>query len=296
METVLSVVGKIASERSEDSAYCSEKISNDIEDVSNCMTTIKDRVLEFIKHLETNQYQFEKQTGLSNGFVNNIGRTISEKSLKKIYSKYPDLSPGWLENGVGYMLKSQKEGERTRVGIGGNTEHSKEGRIANPQLSYLEQRRQQKSSHSLPTAPLIPAKAQAGYVRAIDQERYMDTLEQYALPPGVDPRGNTWAYWEIEGDSMETAFYEGDVILTSLINPLDWQDIKNFYVYVIVTHDRVLIKRVYPKTTTEWVLISENEDQYPQILLPVDQVKELWVFRRRIEAKAPPTKTFEIKV
>lgn len=65
--------------------------------------------------------------------------------------------------------------------------------------NYLQKRRALKSSSQPYTAPLVPAKAQAGYVRSYDQMTFLDTLEKYALPPGVDYRGAIWRYFEIEG-------------------------------------------------------------------------------------------------
>lgn len=56
---------------------------------------------------------------------------------------------------------------------------------------------------------------------------------------------------------------------------------------------------VYPancKNQREWVLISDNENLYPQQLLLSENVKEIWVFRRHIDNKAPPPKKFEIKI
>lgn len=162
--------------------------------------------------------------------------------------------------------------------------------------SYIEKRREGKNKHEPFMVPFVPVKAQAGYVKAIDQEIYLDTLEKFQLLPGVDPHGAIWRYWEVEGDSMKDAFKSGDILLTSQVHQFDWDNVRNFYVYVIVTADRVLLKRVYCKNILEWVLISENEENYPQQLLPVEYIKELWVFRRKIDATAPPSKRFEIKV
>lgn len=170
---------------------------------------------------------------------------------------------------------------------------------------YHIQRRKVKQSKAGPTmVPFIPIKAQAGYVRAVDQQVYMDTLEKYALPPGVNPHGNVWAYWEVEGDSMLPQFREGDIILTSYVHPMDWENIRNFYTYVIITHDqasekfrqRVLFKRLYCKNQLEWVLISDNEEMYPQQLIPVEDIKEVWVYRKTWSTRAEPPKMFEIKV
>lgn len=162
---------------------------------------------------------------------------------------------------------------------------------------YHIKRGKQKNQKSGPImVPFVPVKAQAGYVKAIDQELYLDNLEKFALPPGVSGHGTIWRYWEIEGESMEPVFRSGDIILTSFVHPMDWENLRNFYSYVIVTADRVLIKRVYCKNPLEWVLISENEDNYPQQLLPVEYIKEVWVYRKTWSTNAAPTKRFEIKV
>lgn len=165
-----------------------------------------------------------------------------------------------------------------------------------PRPSVMEQRRKAKQTHNLFEVPFVPVKAQAGYVKAVDQETYLNTLEQYALPPGVNPQGAVWRYWEIEGDSMEPSYHSGDYILTSQVHQFDWENLRNFYAYVIVTEDRVLFKRLYCKNALEWVLISDNEKEFPQQLLPVESIKEVWVMRRHIVNKVPVPQKFEIKV
>lgn len=165
----------------------------------------------------------------------------------------------------------------------------------NSDTPYYLQRQQQKNEKSGYLVPLIAIKAQAGYVKGYEQiDTFVDTLDKYSLPPGVKPEGANWSYFEVDGDSMEPTFSSGDVILVSMIHPEDWQEIKNFGVYVLLTSDRLLVKRIYRKSATEWVLISDNEEAYPQKLLPVNEVKEIWRFRRHIKAKAPAPKTFAI--
>jgi hypothetical protein len=58
----------------------------------------------------------------------------------------------------------------------------------------------------------------------------------------------------------------------------------------------VLFKRLYCKNALEWVLISDNEKEFPQQLLPVESIKEVWVMRRHIVNKVPVPQKFEIKV
>lgn len=161
---------------------------------------------------------------------------------------------------------------------------------------YVEQRRNQKYEKADSFVPLVGVKAQAGYVKDYEAVDFIDALEKYSLPPGVKPGGAQWSYFEVDGDSMEPTFSPGDVILASMVHAEDWSEIKNFSVYVIHTSDSLLVKRIYRKSDTEWVLLSDNDEAYPQRILSVSDVKELWIFRRHIAAKAPAPKEFSITV
>lgn len=161
---------------------------------------------------------------------------------------------------------------------------------------YYQLRRDRKNEDSLYLVPLIGIKAQAGYIKGFEQVDYVENLEKYSLPPGVNPAGALWRYFEIDGDSMEPTLAGGDVVLATMVPAEDWGDIRNFYVYVLLTEDRLLIKRIFKKSDSEWVLISDNEEGYPQTVIQSKDVRQLWVFRRQIRARAPRPKEFTITV
>jgi phage repressor protein C with HTH and peptisase S24 domain len=142
--------------------------------------------------------------------------------------------------------------------------------------------------------PLVGIKAQAGYIKGFEQVDYMETLEMYSLPPGVNPTGAIWRYFEVDGDSMEPTFSTGDVVLATMVPHEDWSDIKNFCVYVMLTADQLLLKRLYKKSDTEWVLISDNEEVAPQVVLKTEDIRQLWLLRRHIRSKVPQPKEFKI--
>ena len=93
--------------------------------------------------------------------------------------------------------------------------------------------------------PLVGIKAQAGYVKGFEQTDFIETLEKYSLPPGVNPKGLEWSYFEVDGDSMEPTLAAADILLTSLLPHEDWNEIKNFCVYVILTDEQLLVKLSY---------------------------------------------------
>lgn len=144
-------------------------------------------------------------------------------------------------------------------------------------------------------APFIPYKARAGYSKSYDQVDYLLNLETFQMPPGVNPRGTEWRWIEVGGDSMEPVLFEGDMLLCSMIAHADWMDIEQFKIFVIVWGNEVSVKRLAIKQGKGFVLISEN-DEHKQVLVPFEDVKEIWKVRRQLNAKLPPTKRFKITV
>lgn len=161
-------------------------------------------------------------------------------------------------------------------------------------VSFRQHLLEEKNGASVYLVPLVGIKAQAGYVKGFEQTDFMDGLDQYSLPPGVNPIGAVWRYFEIDGDSMEPTLSPGDVVLATMVPHEDWADIKDFCVYVIHTGDQLLVKRLYKKTSAEWVLVSDNEEVAPQKVLNTEDVKQLWLMRRHIRSKAPIPKEFKI--
>jgi len=170
-------------------------------------------------------------------------------------------------------------------------------RKGSAQPYFLERQEKMKEERAPFLVPLVGIKAQAGYVKNFEQtDGFLNTLEQYSLPPGVNPTGAVWRYFEVDGDSMEPTLASSDLILASMLPHEDWNDVKDFSVYIILTEEQLLVKRVFRKTPFEWVLISDNEDVYPQKSLPVESIKQVWTFRRHIRSKMPQPKEFKIAV
>lgn len=158
---------------------------------------------------------------------------------------------------------------------------------------YFEQRQVLKNQPSELRVPLVGIKAQAGYVKGYEQTDFIETLEKYALPPGVNPKGLEWSYFEVDGDSMEPTLSAGDILLTSLLPSEDWADIKNFSVYVLLTDEQLLVKRIYRKNK-EWVLVSDNSDAYPQVSIDLSRIRQVWTLRRHIRSRLPPPREVDM--
>lgn len=67
----------------------------------------RERVKAYIANEGISKSEFERNSGLSNGYINNVKGNPSETKLRGILSAYPNLNATWLLTGEGEMLKSQ---------------------------------------------------------------------------------------------------------------------------------------------------------------------------------------------
>lgn len=154
----------------------------------------------------------------------------------------------------------------------------------NGEENYLQKRRAQKAISVPYMVPLVPVKAQAGYARAYNNTDFINQLELYPILPNIDPRGAVWRFFEIQGESMEPGLFNSDLVLVSMVPPVDWQDIKKGQVYVIVTEEEVYIKLVYPKDRDTWILSSSNK-RHKQKEILITEIKEVWKYQRHVTNK-----------
>ena len=76
---------------------------------------VRERLLQYINYIGSKPARFERECGLSNGYIRNIRDTISYKKMQQILKVHKDLSEEWLMNGKGEMLVSDdsKKEEKT---------------------------------------------------------------------------------------------------------------------------------------------------------------------------------------
>jgi len=236
------------------------------------------KLIEIRRSLGLNQEGFGRKIGYSREVVSKVENGKMEPSK-------------WFVEAV---LKFQNDNNFSQSGhdvkILGKFSHESK-KINQP---FYKQIQTLKNFPSEYLVPLVGIKAQAGYVKGFEQTDFIETLEKYSLPPGVNPKGLEWSYFEVDGDSMEPTLSAGDVLLTSLLPHEDWNEIKNFCVYVILTDEQLLVKRVYRKNEKEWILISDNAETNPQVSIELSRIKQVWTLRRHIRSKVPQPK--EVKI
>ncbi len=242
------------------------------------------KLLEIREMQGLSQEEFARSINRTRELVNKMERgksRVSASTRKRIENFLYSVNPSVFSHEVNIL------GQHSRSSVP----------PVKTQPYHLERREQKKQDAPSYLVSIVGIKAQAGYVKNFEQvDEFVDNLEKYALPPGVNPTGAVWRYFEVDGDSMEPTLNGGDLILASMMPQEDWSDVKDFAVYIILLEDQLLVKRVFKKSATQWVLISDNDEAYPQKLLPVASVKQVWTFRRHIRSRMPQPKEFKIAV
>jgi hypothetical protein len=141
----------------------------------------------------------------------------------------------------------------------------------------------------------VPVFAQAGYSKHYLDPKFVGELEQVKIP-NLPFKGDKYRVFEVSDDSMEPTLKEHFHVIGELIDPEYWNTTAQFYIHVVVTEDRIMVKRLYRKDAETFIMISDNEDFYPQFKMHVSEIKELWLVKRKIDWEMPPPKRFEIKL
>lgn len=183
--------------------------------------SVKQRLMQVISAMRLSINRFEKEVGLSTGYVNNIRVSIQPDKIQKISQRFPEINAGWLLTGEGEMLKNE---------VPKNT-------------SALD-------NYVL----LLPLSAQGGSLGEFSQSVRAEDCERIKSP--VD--GADFAI-SVSGDSMAPEYPNGSRVLVKKID--DRAFIEWGRAYVLDTCNGSVIKILTPSKKEDCVTCNSlNED------------------------------------
>lgn len=122
----------------------------------------------------------------------------------------------------------------------------------------------------------VPYAAHAGYVDQLNDPVFIKELPTFSLP---DKRFEMASHrcFDVVGDSMEPLLFSGDKIVCEFIEPDHWINMKSGHVYVIVTTDSILVKRIKNNIKKEALLELQSDNNfYEMTSMEVAELKEVW--------------------
>lgn len=199
-------------------------------------TTVKQRLLEFLKTKKISQLDFTRRLGVSSTYVGAMRKGIPPQKLLRICEMYPDLNRDWLLYGEGPMLK-EKEAKRS------------------PGEEY--------------ETLLLPVEAFAGGLRM-----WSEGVREHDCRRIVVPVSGADFAIPVRGDSMEPRFHNGSTLLIKRINEkifIPWGN-----PMVLDTENGVVIKNVYPSNESddgeEFIIAQSINPKYPPFKIPTSSI------------------------
>jgi hypothetical protein len=249
---------------------------------------IGDRLAAIIEHYGDSVYGAAKKLGHDRPtkLYNFIGHKFKPgfDTLVEVLETYPEVNPGWLLMGKGEMLAPAKAAEEPKAAKKPAAEraHVHYGGMHAPAVITLNMAGDE-------GIMLVPTPAQAGYQLAREKPQLLKEmdLELLALPQFS---GKSHRAFEVEGSSMEPTLWTSDVVIARCVD--DWRMVKPRHVYVVVTDETMMVKRI-PKpiqnADEEVELLSDNSYFSPHFI-PRETIWEIWEVRGILTTRVPANK------
>lgn len=219
---------------------------------------IKNRFDAFIQYKGLSRRKFQAKIKVSNSYIQNISKGISNDILNRIAIQYPELNTDWLLNGVGKMLLSHEREDKT---------------ISINQTSVST--KQQKG------ALIYDIDATCGLNgRDIEftDERVIGSIDA----PEINPDSKIIF---ATGDSMLPLIASGDRVVIRKIE--SWDYFNYGQVYLIITNEYRFIKRVrrHPEDSENLILLRSENQNYDDVDLPKREIIHLFIVENILSIK-----------
>ena len=234
------------------------------------LAPIKQRILQFVdyKQIERKNFFGELNVATSNFRGNALYSEVGGDVIAKILSNHPKLNAEWLLTGNGEMLKSEGATEVIKTPrVEFIAPIKVEGRSLMPKVIVLKDEDVEEER-----IPLVPVMAQAGYLQGYDDPQYIKELPMYNLP-GM--RNGTFRIFQVEGLSMYPTLQSGSYVVGQFVE--DWEHISDNRIYVVVSTEGVIVKRVLNRIEKYGSLYCKSDNRvFPHINVRLKDVKEIW--------------------
>lgn len=220
---------------------------------------IKDRFDAFIKHKGLSRRKFQEKIEVSNSYIQNISKGISNDVMNRISIQFPELNTNWLLTGIGEMLLSDERTEK----------------IITVQQNAI-------STNQRKGALIYDIDATCGIAgRSIEftDEKVIGSIDA----PEIDPDSKIIF---ATGDSMVPLITPGDRIVIRRIE--SWDYFNYGQVYLIITNEYRFIKRVrrHPTDSKNLILLRSDNPDYDDIDLPKREIVHLFIVENILSIKS----------
>lgn len=206
---------------------------------------VKNRLLAFIESLGMAKTAFEREVGLSNGYISNFKGNLGADKLEGILCRFPQLNKDWLLTGKGEMLK--------------------------PENDIKEEEKEYSPCEDVTFVPLVPVASKGGNI-----DEYTSSVKLSDCEKILSPTPNAEIAITIRGDSMFPKYPNGTIAFIKEIDAdlfIEWGR-----VYVLNTVNGSVTKVLTPSKKKGYIRCeSLNPDKkFAPFDVPMKSIKGIY--------------------
>lgn len=262
---------------------------------------INDRITALVNELGMSAYQFAKELGYDRPekiyTILNKRNKPGYDTLADILNHFQQVNAEWLMLGKGEMFKPKFSPARSN-GVNEPALVSYSGMRNGKNFSVKKEAGIVAITLDKETGEeniaMVDTRAAAGYPQYFLEPEYLVDLPKFNLP-GPQFRNATFRCFQVVGDSMAETLYPEDWVICSYVDLNQgrkaFNTIKEGYIYVVVTDEAVLVKRLLNRVQERGkiVIMSDNE-AYATREIDATDIKELWYVKAKLSFHFPNTR------
>lgn len=224
------------------------------------ISKIKSRILQYADIKGLSKRQIYLATGISNGVLDKKSG-LTEQTLEKFISTYPDVDPVWLITGQG-----NSPIRTTDPTLDDYSMVHEQSALYGVKLSQDEIDKRAAAVRSLrmqlaeEAIPLVSNTVAAGFGTSDFMINDSDVIDYYVLP-NLKDKGAEFLV-KVDGDSMEPKFRAGDIVGCKVIHEDSF--IQHNKPYLVATDQGLLLKRLTTDSeNAEYYDLHSDNENYP---------------------------------
>lgn len=200
------------------------------------MSTVKERLQEFLREEGISASEFAQKMNLSPSYLASMRKSMPEEKIERLCELYPQINRDWLQYGEGEMYRD--------MGNSGIDPHKLHRHMV----------------------PLVPTQAEAGTLGF-----YADGYTEEDCVKVYSPRDDAQMAIYVKGDSMEPQIHDGALLFLQRIDAavfIPWG-----VPLVIDTTNGSVVKMLYPSEKGEEYLEARSYNkEYPPFHIPKENI------------------------
>lgn len=235
-------------------------------------STVKQRLVQFIKMMHLTQRGFEELCGMGNGYINSIRKSIGPEKMQSIIRAFPQLNREWLLYGEGEMLKHDIAGNIKITGnnnsnIGhGNTyigSHNNNNDVIEVETEEVE--RAPILSGTLARAP------QTDILEVVTEN--VDEFEKSPIGVFHSPVS---LWYRVQDESLAPKYEIGDLIALWAYPKGEEDPIPGKMYGINTTSNGLIIRKLYPQADGGYIARALDRDEFPDYYIKSSNVVQVY--------------------